>query len=107
MIVFSIDTETGNSKFLVNDDTRSFLDETSTVQRASHVEPVNLILRITFYAIRTVFGEDSRMGDWTRRWLCYWRVNLNPVGGPIVPVDFASRSSAIDFEINWLNKNFL
>ena len=105
-IIFSIDTETGDYKFLLSDETCTFLDPSSNVRRASHVEPVNLILRIMFYAIR-LFGEDGRMGNWTRGWSCRWRVNLSPIGGIVIPVDFASRNSAISFEIDYLNNHFL
>ena len=105
-IVFSID-EQGDVKFLVSDATRPFLDETSKVQRASHVEPWNIPLRWAFYAIRKVCGEYGKMAEFTRKWPCYWRVNLSPVGGPIVPVEFANRDSAIEFEVDWLNHYFL
>jgi len=106
MIVFSIDNE-GDVKFLVSDATRPFLDDSSRVQRASHVEPWNIPLRWAFYALRKVFGEYGKVAYFTRKWPCYWRVNLSPVGGPVVPVGFVNRDSAIDFEINWLNTYFL
>ncbi len=106
-IIFSIDTETGDYMFLVSDETRPFLDSSSNVKRASHVEPVNILMRVAFKTLRKVFGEYGKVSDFTRMWPCRWRVNLSPVGGPVVPVDFASRDSAIEFEIDWLNHNFL
>jgi hypothetical protein len=52
-----------------------------------------------------MFGEYGKMAAFTRTWPCYWQVDLSPVGGPIVPVEWASRQSAIDFEVGWLNDN--
>ena len=106
-ITFSIDDSTGDTTFLLNDDTRAFVDSTSVIKRASHVEPVNLFIRIVFYTIRFLFGEHGRAGDFTRQWPCRWRVNLSPVGGPLIPVEWASRQSAINFEVRWLEENFL
>src|SRR5208337_4002249 len=82
-ITFSIDDSTGNTTFLLNEDTRAFVDSTSVIKRASHVEPVNLFIRIVFYTIRFLFGEYGRAGDFTRQWPCRWRVNFSPVDGPL------------------------
>ena len=106
-ITFSIDESTGNTTFLIDADTLAFCDETSTVARASNVEPVSLPLRLAFRLLRACFGDTGRVSEFTRRWECLWRINLSPVDGPIIPIDFASRQSAIDFEINWLEENFL
>ena len=105
----SIDEATGNSMFLVNDLSKGLVDETSKVRRASHVEPYYIVPRLFFHAFRKVFGEDGRVGDWTREWNCYWRVNLTPVGGPIIGMRFECRhrTLAIAYEIIWLEKNFL
>ena len=106
-VLFSIDESSGDVRFLVTDLSKDFVTKESNVSRASHVEPCNLVLRVVFYTLRSLFGEWGKIGDFTRRWLCLWRVNLAPVGGPIIPVDWASRQSAIDFEVNWLERNFL
>jgi hypothetical protein len=103
----SIDEATGDTKFLVNDLSRGLVDETSRVQRASHVEPYSFLLRLFFHGLRIVFGEDGRIGDWTRNWNCYWRVNLAPVGGPTSLVAIKPRMYAINAEVDWLNENFL
>ena len=103
----SIDEATGDTKFLVNDLSRGLVDETSRVQRASHVEPYSFLLRLFFHALRLVFGEDGRIGDWTRNWNCSWRVNLAPVGGPLINIPFKYRLYAISVEVDWLEENFL
>lgn len=104
-ITFSID-ENGNTTFLVNELTNSFVNETSIVRRASHVEPWNPLLRAVFHTLR-LFGDKTAIADWTRKWTCRWRVNLSPVNGPILPIEFANRSTAIQFEVDWLTENFL
>ena len=106
-IIFSVDDSNGNTKFLVNDLSRSFLDDFSVIQRASHVEPVNGILRIVFYALRAMFGEYGSMARFTRLWPCQWRVNLSPVEGPILSTVYRDRARAIDAEVSWLESNFL
>jgi hypothetical protein len=105
-IVFSIDGE-GDVRFLVNEDTSSFLDATSAVRRASHVLPSIPLLRALFVRIRLIFGEHGRMAEFTRRWNCSWVVDLSPVNGPKLLTIFKSRQAAIDYEIQWLNTNFL
>jgi hypothetical protein len=106
-VTVSIDETNGEYTFLVSDLTRGLLDATSTVKRASRVEPVSMVLRGLFYALRVVFGEYGRTGDWTRTWGCEWRVNLTPVNGPILPETYTIRQKAIDAEIIWLETNFL
>ena len=103
----SIDDSTGEARFLVSPETSFLLDESSTIKRASHVEPVNFALRLLFYALRSFFGEYGRMATFTRSWCIQWRVNLNPVNGPILPNVFTCRQTAIDAEIVWLENNFL
>src|ERR1700722_3126134 len=106
-IVFSIDDANGDIRFLVNNLSRSFVDESSTIRRASHVEPINAFLRIVFYTLRFLFGEYGRMGQFTRVWPCLWRINLSPVSGPILPTVYRDRQKAIQAEIGWLEANFL
>ena len=106
-ITFSIDDSTGEMSFLVNEDTRAFLDDTSIVRRASHVEPRNLFLRVLFYTLRGICGEYGRIEEFTRTWVCVWRVNLAPVNGPILPAVYYNRQCAIDAEIEWLEAHFL
>ena len=106
-VIFSIDDSNGAVQFLVNDITAPFIDDTSTVCRASHVEPVNRVTRAVFYTLRALFGEYSRIGAYTRTWGCTWRINLAPVNGPILPTVYRERAKAIDMEIAWLEENFL
>ena len=106
-VTISIDDTTGEARFLVNGLSRCFLDETSVIKRASHVEPVSWILRLAFYLTRNAFGEYGRIAEFTRLWPCLWRVNLAPIGGPILPEFYSDRSQAIDAEIAYLETFFL
>lgn len=104
---FSIDEATGDVRFLVNDLSRDFVTDPSTVKRASHVVPWNPVLRVLFKLIRYVVGETGSISEWTRQWPCLWQINLSPIGGPIIPVEWHSRKMAIEFEIKWLESNWL
>jgi hypothetical protein len=106
-ILVSIDTDTGDTRFLVSSASRGFLTVDCAVRRASHVEPAFLPLRVLFTLARGIFGDEGRIAAWTRVWPCKWRVNLSPVNGPIIPVEWASRESAIQFEVEWLERYFL
>lgn len=105
-MVVSIDDE-GTVRFLITEESQVFVSAESVVRRASHVEPWNLMLRLVFRILRKIGGEHSKLANWTRTWPCWWRVNLSPVNGPIIPIEFASRATAIEFEVDWLEKNFL
>jgi hypothetical protein len=74
-------------------------------RRASHVEPDSLTLRIIFHLIRKIFGEDGRLGNFTRRWRCIWRVDMSPSGGPILEERYLNRGLALDAERRWLWEN--
>lgn len=73
-----------------------------TRERASHVLPVHLVPRLTFCALRKLFGESGRIAAWTRRWKCPWFVDLAPSGGPTLG-PFPVRSEAIAAEIDWIH----
>ena len=103
LVTFCIDTK-GTLTFLNTETTRPFLNlgEAKT-RRASHVEPNNFALRILFHGLRRVLGDKGRMSDFTRRWPILWRVNLSPVGGPILFIRYRDRQAAIRAEVEWLN----
>ena len=103
-VVISI--EDGVTKFLVNEETQSMVED-GVVRRASHVEPVNKALRLLFHTLRGLFGEKGWMAAFTRKWPCYWQVNLKPIGGPVLDLNWKNRQAAIDFEIGWLNEHFI
>lgn len=103
-IIITVD-EQGRTTHLL-DHPLTEIPEHAEVRRASHIEPMDPCLRYQFYQIRDKFGDDSVMADRTRAWECVWQVNLSPVGGPTERW-FWSRDEAIEFEINWLNRNFL
>jgi hypothetical protein len=77
----------------------------STVQRASHVEPDNSLLRWLFHFIRQRCTDTSGLAAFTRRWPCLWRVNI--VNGPILKERWLDRESAISAEIEFLNRWWL
>lgn len=106
-ITISIDPQSGSVSFLVSESTKNFLSDEAIIRRASHVEPTNPLLRWLFHGVRYVFGEDSRAGNWTRRWPVKWRVNLFPIDGPILSVIYNNRDEAIQAEIDWLERNWL
>lgn len=107
-ITVSIDESTGETRFLVPTSGESpFIEVDTRVKRASHVEPWNPLLRYMFYALRAIFGESGQAAEYTRQLPCLWRVNLQPVNGPVIPIEFSSRQTAIEFEIQWLEENFL
>lgn len=99
-------------------------------KRASHVEPFNWLDRGLFRFLR-LFGDKTRIAEWTRGWKCLWIVDTRPVGGPVLTWGdvweargdcqdwmrqmpmykatalWSNRQSAIDAEIEFLNKFFL
>jgi len=81
--------------------------EGARTARASHVEPDNWLLRVIFHALRQWLGDKGRMSDFTRAWPILWRVNMQPVGGPILCTRYINRAAAIDAEVIALNKFFI
>lgn len=77
----------------------------ATKQRASSIEPQNVLLRLAFHAIRGTVSDSSRLAAWTRTWACRWRVRIH--GGPVLPGTFSDRAEAIRAEIAWLQENRL
>lgn len=99
-------------------------------RRASHVEPEMFWLRVAFRFLR-VFGDKTRVAEWTRGWKCLWLVDTRPVNGPVLTWGdvweakggcqdwmrqmsmykakalWSNRQSAIDAEIIFLNEFFL
>lgn len=105
-LTVSIDDD-GNVTFLVSEMSRFLVDDSSSIKRASHVEPVNGFLRILFYMLRAMFGDYGITANLTRRMPCLWRVNLAPVNGPVLSDTYRDRQQAISAEIVWLETNFL
>ena len=84
---------------------KEFDDELGlTHRRASHVEPVNPVLRAVFHFVRSRCTDDSKLAAWTRKWPCRWRARIfdGPVLGP-----FSRRSDAIESEIEFLQQRFI
>jgi hypothetical protein len=105
MIVTISISENGTARQLDGHDTLCLIPDGQTY-RASHVEPVNALLRAIFHAMR-VFGDANVLASVSRRMPCLWRVNLSPVNGPILPEQFRNRAIAIQHEIEWLENNWL
>jgi hypothetical protein len=106
-IIVTIDEASAEVRFLISSETLCFTSADMRVKRASHVEPARLPLRVVFHGLRVLFGESGRMAEFTRHWGCTWRVNLEPVNGPILPDTFTDRAEAIASEVSWLEINFL
>jgi len=104
-LVTIIDLDTAEAIWLMTPDAP--IIEGAIVQRGSHVEPVNPILRCAFHLLRQWLGDKGRMSNFTRSWPCLWRVNMKPVGGPILPQTYVNRLAAIDAEVVALNKFFI
>ena len=63
-------------------------------QRVSRIVPTSFLLMFSFYAIRWLCSDESRMAAWTRRWPCQWKVLIDRKSyGP-----FPCRDDAIAFE---------
>jgi hypothetical protein len=113
--------EDGDLTFLNTESSKAFLEVgTAKTRRASHVEPVNVVYRVLFHALR-FFGDKNKMAEWTRHWPVLWRVNTKPVGGPILTwahvypkwpeykavATWRNRQEAIEAEIKFLNNWFV
>ena len=84
---------------------KGFDDELGlTHQRASHVEPVNPVLRALFHLIRRWVHDTSILADFTRLWPCKWRARIfdGPTLGP-----FSRRSDAIEAEIKHIENQLI
>lgn len=80
-IHITIDTE-GHLRSVYDDELGElFRNMEARITRASHVEP-----------------DPSRFG--------YWFVDMTPVGGPVV-AGFSKRQEALEWEMQWLIKNYL
>ena len=115
--------ENGDVLFLASTENDIFCELGSVVtKRASHVEPATFWARRAFHFLR-LFGNKTKIAEWTRGWRVFWRVNTKPVGGPVIKWKhvypgikkgvsdyvyvWSDRQQAIDFEIEFLNKFFL
>lgn len=100
--VYEIDLDTGLIEFVGSPE--AMLDApVISKRRVSHVEPVNVVYRVAFHVLRKLFGEDGRVGNWTRRWSVNWRARML-VGDKPVLGTFRDRAVAIAAEIEWLRQ---
>ena len=101
-VTFVID-ENGDSKYLLTDAAKD-IDLGGTPRRASHVEPNNVVFRVLFHILRRWLGDKGRMSNFTRAWPILWRVNLQPIGGPVIAERYFNRRQAINAEVVAINK---
>jgi hypothetical protein len=74
--------ENGDVIYLATDANDAFLNHGDVVtKRASHVEPELLVYRLVFRFLR-LFGDKTRIAEWTRNWPVLWRVDTRPCGRP-------------------------
>lgn len=81
-----------------------FVEGTASKRRASHVLPAGRVRRAAFILLRWCFGETGAVSDWTRGWKCSWVVQIvnGPHAGP-----FEKRQAAIDWEVEYIERNVL
>jgi hypothetical protein len=116
VVTVTID-ESGDMVYLNTPENDIFMELGERITtRASHVEPYALLPRLLFTAIRYFVHDDSALAAWTRGWRCKWRVNLSPLGGPILRgydyfgdwvLSWDNRQDAIRAEIVAVNNFFL
>ena len=75
-------------------------------QRASHVEPVNPVLRWLFRTLRSQVEDGSPVAAFTRKWPCRWQADLALSGGPVLG-PFQRRRAALAAEVAWLEHHIL
>lgn len=84
------------------------LVEEKSSKRYSEITPTNPVLYVLFRLLRFCFGEYGRVGAFTRRWQCLWRMTVLSTGYTETSRD---RAALIDKEHelffkprgNWLN----
>jgi len=95
----------GSLNFVANEALNGLVEnDKTTTRRASHVLPINPLLRAIFRWLRDHYGEKGRIASFTRRWPCIWQADLAPSNGPVLG-PFRRRQDAIDAEIAWLELN--
>lgn len=85
----------GTLNFIYDDETAQILQELGMmeVKRASHVEPVTLLLAPS--------PQASAWGTASDRLLPRWQADMSPVGGPVLG-PFKTREEALKAEHDWL-----
>ena len=106
IVKVTIDEDTAEIKYLISAESPLLILPDSTVKRASNIIPANVLLRTIWYALR-MFGDDTLAARYTRTWECKWVIDFSPIGYGILPVEWDSRQAAIDFEVDYLERNFL
>jgi hypothetical protein len=106
IIKVTIDEDTAEVKYLISAESPLLILPDSTVRRASHIVPANLLIRTIWHALR-IFGDGTVLARFTRSWRCKWLIDFSPIGQGILGVQWDSRESAIAFEVDYLERTFL
>lgn len=102
-MIINIDQQ-GRISFIASSEAAPLLAAgVASKRRASHVEPVSLLLRIAFHAVRGCVSDESRLAEWTRSWACLWRVRI--IGGPTLAGGWRDRKAAIAAEVKWIERH--
>lgn len=101
--VVDIMLNTDEIRYIATPETEGIETNASSVvlNRISHVEPCNVLLRILFRCLRAVVRDDSAVARWTRNWRCRWRVKMIRSGYTFG--EFTNRDEAIAAEIEYYN----
>ena len=112
---FKIDGQTGEVTAIYSpasaDILQALVTDVKTVdkskKRASHVLPVNPLLKRLFRWLRDKYGEKGIVAAFTRKWPCRWEADMSPSGGKEVFGPFWNRDKAIAAEIAWINEHVI
>ena len=74
-------------------------------ERATHVEPVNRVLRALFYLIRDRVDDSHCLAWFTRQWPCSWQARL--VRTDEIIATGRNRKDVIAQEVEYLEANEL
>lgn len=103
-VVISVDEQSGELTFVDDAIVHEALNEVGTItkNRATHVEPVNRILRLAFYFVRNRVDDNSILASMTRHLPCKWQARLldtNEIIGTS-----RDRQALIHQEVDYLNE---
>ena len=75
-------------------------------RRGAYVWPSSVLCRAAFKALRWMFGNQGRVSDWTRRWMCgfsLWRGS----DGARLPGVYHGHDQAVEVEVKMLEEGAL
>lgn len=69
------------------------LGEVRERKKLFSIVPKNRILKMCFYILRWIFGDNSQVAQWTRTWKCTWLLVNN--GSREIIGEFSDRKEAL------------